>query len=246
MRSLTLDEIHHHWFYKNPENSDQQIDTTSNITEQTDITDVASNHDNDTDPESDAPADTHRGIANEEENEISDGDSELPPLIIDSALLQIIEPNLVQPKGRPPVSCNKKRSRDNDDEDTSTRRNPSGFELVMTADQVEQLEHTAEANAFYGTPSRGGARGRATSTQGGRGRAITTRGGKGRGATSTTRGGGRRGGARAGRASGIQAITGRDVAGDDAALLPPRRRNLLPERYANDTNLLDLNFITGM
>ena len=129
---LKVEDLHTHWWFTKP-GAEEQLTINYNIDEQANPTDNVSNHDDDTDldPESNTPADRRRGIDSDEE---TGNDNELPPQIVDPALLQVIEPDVVQPKGRPRGSRNKKRPRTDDDEDTSARREPSGFELAMTAD----------------------------------------------------------------------------------------------------------------
>ncbi|KAL8827334.1 MAG: hypothetical protein Q9191_003244 [Dirinaria sp. TL-2023a] len=114
---LMVEDIRTHWWFNKPR-ADEQITVTNNTNEQTSMLDDLSDHGNDTDPEADVPADTHRGIASDEDNENSNN-NDLLPLIVDPAL-QVVEPDAVQPKCRPQGSRNKKnkRSRPDDDDDT--------------------------------------------------------------------------------------------------------------------------------
>ena len=156
----------------------------------------------------------------------------------------------MKPKGRLPGLRNKKRSRDKDDEIT-TRRNLSSFELAITANEVEQAEHTAEANAFYGTRSgrgraRGGARRRPTAISGRRG---GRRGGRGGGTRGGARGGATPGGGDAGLqgAAGGNTVTAPTVDASPVTTSserPLRLRNVLPERYRNE--ILELANIERM
>ena len=123
-----------------------------------------------------------------------------------SQILEINEPAVIKPKGRPPGDRGKRRTAAQRAFDNSTRRGASGFEysqrpeaLATTASQVAEQEERAQADAFFGAPSLPGPLAQSPRRRGGRSRAVTARGGsthggRGRGRSGYTSAAGAAGG----------------------------------------------------